>query len=48
MLFIFRNLVTDMKWIKSDYIIAQTSEDKMLKLWDARNLEVNFSNNLTI
>jgi len=36
----FRNLVTDMKWLKGDNIIAQTAEDKMLKLWDARILEV--------
>ncbi|KAF6016789.1 WDR31 [Bugula neritina] len=35
---IARNLVTDLCW--KDDILAQTSEDKSLRLWDPRSLEV--------
>jgi len=34
-----RNLVTDMKWSISRDTIVQCSEDKLMKLWDSRNLK---------
>ncbi|XP_038046246.1 WD repeat-containing protein 31-like [Patiria miniata] len=33
-----RNLVTHIKWIPGESMLAQTSEDKCLRLWDTRTL----------
>ncbi len=35
-----RNLVTDMKWIERQNCILQSSEDKSLRIWDARTCSV--------
>ncbi|XP_071947133.1 WD repeat-containing protein 31-like [Antedon mediterranea] len=36
---ISRNLVTDVKWVPDQHAVAQTSEDKCLRLWDTRSLQ---------
>nr|CAB3245431.1 F-box/WD repeat-containing protein 7 [Phallusia mammillata] len=37
---ISRNLVTDLKWAHQENMVIQTSEDKIIKIWDTRLLEV--------
>ena len=37
---ITRNVVTALKWVPTTETFAQTSEDKILRLWDARTLKV--------
>ncbi|XP_058861174.1 WD repeat-containing protein 31 [Acipenser ruthenus] len=37
---ISRNLVTHLCWIPEDRCIIQTSEDKMIRIWDSRELQV--------
>ncbi|XP_070581975.1 WD repeat-containing protein 31-like [Ptychodera flava] len=36
---ISRNLITYVKWISHEESVAQTSEDKCLRIWDTRTLE---------
>ncbi|XP_028395036.1 WD repeat-containing protein 31-like [Dendronephthya gigantea] len=38
-----RNLITCVKWFSEDNLIAQVGEDKMLRIWDSRSLEVSFT-----
>ncbi|CAB4011825.1 WD repeat-containing 31-like [Paramuricea clavata] len=38
-----RNLITCVKWFSEDNLIAQTGEDKMLRIWDSRSLDVAFT-----
>uniref|UniRef100_T1J7N0 Uncharacterized protein n=1 Tax=Strigamia maritima TaxID=126957 RepID=T1J7N0_STRMM len=35
-----RNLVTDLKWSPNGNIVVSTSEDKEVKMWDSRNLQL--------
>lgn len=38
-----RNLITCVKWFPDGNSIAQAGEDKMLRIWDSRSLEVAFA-----
>ncbi|XP_053329632.1 WD repeat-containing protein 31 [Spea bombifrons] len=40
---ISRNLVTHMCWVPAESYIVQTSEDKVIRVWDARELRVAHS-----
>lgn len=35
-----RNVVTALKWVPTTVTFAQTSEDKILRLWDSRTLKL--------
>ncbi|XP_065068407.1 WD repeat-containing protein 31-like [Rhopilema esculentum] len=35
-----RNMVTDVKWIDGTEQVVQTGEDKIMKIWDTRSLQV--------
>lgn len=37
---ISRNLVTHICWIPTESLVIQTSEDKMIRIWDVRELQV--------
>ncbi|XP_046844524.1 WD repeat-containing protein 31-like [Xenia sp. Carnegie-2017] len=40
---ITRNLITSLKWFPKDDLIAQTGEDKMLRIWDSRSVDVAYT-----
>uniref|UniRef100_UPI00398E444A WD repeat-containing protein 31 isoform X1 n=2 Tax=Pristiophorus japonicus TaxID=55135 RepID=UPI00398E444A len=37
---ISRNLVTHICWVPAESLVIQTSEDKMIRIWDSRELQV--------
>ncbi|KAM6316019.1 WD repeat-containing protein 31 [Podargus strigoides] len=37
---ISRNLVTHLCWVPGEHYVAQTSEDKTIRIWDSRELQV--------
>ncbi|XP_067825630.1 WD repeat-containing protein 31 isoform X2 [Heptranchias perlo] len=40
---ISRNLVTHICWVPAESLVIQTSEDKMIRIWDCRELQVTYT-----